>query len=196
LEVQWLGGARVQDLHTSARLFFCFRSCPRPALAPDGARSDTLRLPFDMLRNITNVGVRKSAAFPHTQLIAHCKSTDHESGGQEFESLRARQIRRKIKSLSGDGGNRSTRTRSVPVSCPEVQPHPIALWGEQTARHFLYFDDDRNPDLGSDRGVKVGLDLRRLNSNDQRITSDFFPRAKMRTLIPPAHRWIDGDVAS
>jgi hypothetical protein len=50
LEVQWLGGARVQDLHTSVRLFFCFRSCPRPALAPDGARSDTLRLPFDMLR--------------------------------------------------------------------------------------------------------------------------------------------------
>jgi hypothetical protein len=98
--------------------------------------------------------------------------------------------------LNEDGGNRSTRTRSVPVSCPEVQPHPIALWGEQTARHFLYFDDDRNPDLGSDRGVKVGLDLRRLNSNDQRITSDFFPRAKMRTLIPPAHRWIDGDVAS
>src|SRR5215471_11721118 len=121
---------------------------------------------------------------------------DYESGGQEFESLRARQIRRKVNPLRRVSGNSSTRTRSVPVSCPEVQPHPIALWGEQTTRHFLYFDDDRNPDLGSDRGVKVGLDLRRLNSNDQRITSDFFPRAKMRTLIPPAHRWIDGDVPS
>jgi hypothetical protein len=129
-------------------------------------------------------------------LVLWMSHSDYESGGQEFESLRARQIRRKIKIFKGDGRNRSTRTRSVPVSCPEVEPHPIVLWGEQTARHLLYFDDDRNPDLGSDRGVKVGLDLRRLNSNDQRITSDFFPRAKMRTLIPPAHRWIDSDVAS
>jgi hypothetical protein len=40
----------------------------------------------------TNVGVRKSAAFPHAQLFALCKPTDYESGGQEFESLRARHL--------------------------------------------------------------------------------------------------------
>jgi hypothetical protein len=61
---------------------------------------------------------------------------------------------------------------------------------------FLYFDDDRDPDLRSDGGVKICLDVRRLNSNNQRVTSYFFPRAKVRALIPPPHRRIDGEVAS
>src|SRR5262249_6056566 len=42
------------------------------------------------------------------------RAPDYESGGQEFESLRARQIRRKIKSLRGAAETDQTRTDLCP----------------------------------------------------------------------------------
>ena len=55
-------------------------------------------------------------------LVLWMSHSDYESGGQEFESLRARQISPKNQKLGASGGAPAKMAVAVPVTCPTLGP--------------------------------------------------------------------------
>ena len=72
---------------------------------------------------------------------------------------------------------------------------PLRL-GRNLSCHVSSFNDDGDANLVGDRGVNIGFSGGRLNRDDQRVTRGPVPGVEVGALVPPAHGWVDREIAA